>query len=72
MLRRLLMFLPRRPPEWLIGFWTIYGALLVLSVILQGLPAQFGDRFFFFARLVVGLVCWGIAAALVWRRSQHL
>lgn len=72
MLRRLLRFLPRRPPEWLIAFWTIYGALLLLSLFIQGIPAQIGDRLFFFARLVVGLLCWAIAVALVWRRSQNL
>lgn len=70
MLRRLLRFLPQHPPDWLIGFWTLYGLLLILSIFLQGLPTQLGDQIFFFARLVVGLLCWAIAAALVWRRAQ--
>jgi hypothetical protein len=71
MLQRLLMFLPRRPPEWLIGFWAAYGALLIVSLFVQGFPSGAANRAFYIARLVVGILCWLIAAALVWRRSQH-
>lgn len=70
MLRRLLMLLPQDPPEWMVGFWTVYGAIFVLSLFVQSYPSDLTNQIVYWARLVLGFACWGIAAAIAYRRSH--
>jgi hypothetical protein len=70
MLDRLFGFLPKRPPDWLIGFWTTYGAIFVLSLFVQQPPVDLTGRLFYWGRLIVGLACFVIAFGLGWRRTH--
>jgi hypothetical protein len=69
-LDRLVAFLPKQPPDWLIGFWTLYGAIFVLSLFLQEIPHDLTNQLFYWGRLAVGLICLIIALGLGWRRSH--
>ena len=70
MLNRLFAFLPRQPPDWLIGFWTTYGAIFILSLFVQSMPGSVTGLVFYWGRLVVGLGCLFIAVGLGWRRTH--
>ncbi|MGI8549973.1 MAG: hypothetical protein ACR2PL_04115 [Dehalococcoidia bacterium] len=70
MLRRLVAILPQEPPDWLIGFWAVYGMIFLLSLFVQSIPAGVKDAVFYWARLVVGVLCFAVAAGLGWRRSH--
>ncbi len=70
MMNRIFAFLPKDPPDWLIGFWTLYGAIFVLSLFVQALPHDATGAIFYWARLFVGLACLAIAVGLGWRRAH--
>ncbi len=70
MMDRIFGFLPKDPPDWMIGFWVLYGAIFVLSLFVQQLPHGLTGQLFYWARLGVGLGCLVIAVGLGWRRSH--
>ena len=70
MLDRLFSFLPKHPPEWMVGFWAIFGAIFLLGLFLGRPPGDLAGQIAFWARLVVGLACFFIAVGLGWRRSH--
>jgi hypothetical protein len=69
-LDRLFGFLPKQPPDWLIGFWTTYGAIFILSLFVQKVPADVVGLVVYWARLAVGLACLVVAIGLGWRRTH--
>ena len=70
MVRRLLTLLPQEPPEWLVGFWTIYGVLFLASLLLEPLPPGLVNELAYWARLVAAIVCLAVALGLHWRRTH--
>jgi hypothetical protein len=69
-LYRLLALLPQEPPDWLIGFWTVYGVLFLASLFVQPLPTGLINEVFYWLRLVAGVGCLAVALGLHWRRSH--
>jgi len=70
MFDRVFGFLPKQPPDWLIGFWTTYGAIFILSLFVQALPGNVTGQVFYWARLAVGIACLFVAVGLGWRRTH--
>lgn len=70
MIPRLIRLLPDNPPDWMIGFWTVYGIIFLFSLL--ALPSRGAEQvIFYWARLVAALICFAVAAALTWRRSHR-
>jgi hypothetical protein len=69
-MNRLFGFLPKEPPDWMIGFWMMFGAIIILGLFVQQLPHDPTGQLFYWGRLVVGFGCFVIALGLGWRRAH--